>query len=673
VSGNQYVNVNDVEVRSETGETLAGRPRKPGTHARFAVNAQFIMWDGEACKDTGYCYFANSAGDSILEGRQLTTIELLTILLQGSEDHPNAIHFGYGFDYDIDNILMDVPKRILAILNRYGKARWKSGNALYQFEYIPRKIFSVRMGHISRDGGRRSYVPMGSIKIFDVVSFFNCRYDKALLKYGIGTGEELEKLESGKEEREFFLYRNIDRIIEYCQLELAMGPLLMDKLRMAIHGAGYKTTQWYGPGAISKLMLKQHATRKVLSHGIPDSVSVASRYAYAGGWFERFGIGFHEGDVWIPDINSAYPYAMSLVPNLRTGVWHHISNPDPLLASKYRLGFYRIRYDIPREGWEWSKRAYPLFRRQANGSIIHGPRVENWYHAPEANSVATDPHAQFLEAWVYEDDGTYPLAWIQDDYLARQKLKQDRNPAELGIKLGLNAMYGTLAQQVGWDRKTGDPPSWHQLEIAGYATSMCRAMAYGAYQSVGKGILSFDTDGLITTVKPDVNEGSDLGQWEVSHYTGVVFLQNGLYWLRDDNGEWLPPKTRGVNRRRIPLDVETAFSVLRGDGTIDITKHMYTGFKAALQGKWDKRGTWNDVPFNLNIHTSGNRKHYVLSNMLECDSCKQGMGMLEGIHPTRLFLDPRCDFESKPHKLEWLEDIEESERKFNQWLISIDE
>jgi hypothetical protein len=636
---------------------------------RFAETARFVMWDGEACKDTGYCYFANSDGDELLAERQLSSAELLSMLCDF--DSTGKINMGYGFDYDVDNILMDMPKRLLAVLGRYNKARWRVESLVYRIEYIPRKIFSVRRYVRNEKSGRLRYTSTGFFKIFDVVSYFNCRYDKALRVYDIADDETLSAIEQGKEDREFFLFRNIGKIVAYCKLELKMGPLLMDKLRAAVHSSGYKTTQWYGPGAISKLMLKRNKFREVMSSDIPSAVSEASRYSYAGGWFERFGIGFHNGPVWVPDINSAYPYALSQVPNLQNGAWHHVYNPDPALARKYRIGFFRIRYDVPREDWEWSGRIYPLFRRQPNGSIIHAPRVENWYHAPEAVTVIDDPSAEFLEAWIYEDDGTYPCSWVNDVYNTRLALKAEKNPAELGIKLGLNAAYGTIAQQCGWDREKMTAPSWHQLELAGYMTSVTRGMLYEAGKPYEKNVISFDTDGIIMTVKPDVIEGDELGQWKVKEYSGVMMLQNGLYWLRDANGDWLPPKTRGLARRRVPLDAATAEGILSGDGTVTMNKRMYVGFRAALHRDWGTRGTWVDVPTEINIHSSGNRRHFTLDRELECPMCADGVSLMEGLHPCRLFFSPRSDYASKEHQLEWLDDGEK-ERKFEEWLISIE-
>jgi hypothetical protein len=662
----------DITAFNEDGSVMAriGDFRSESSAGiRFAESAQFVMWDGEACKDTGYCYFANSRGAEFLEPRQLTSVELLDFIFEFEASHnEKTINFGYGFDYDVDNILMDMPKRLLAILGRYNKVRWRVGLVVYRISYIPRKIFEVSRYLRIPARDRNRYTRTGYFKIFDVVSYFNCRYDKALRKFSIADPETLQAIEEGKDDREFFLFRNIRKIIDYCKLELAMGPKLMDKLRKAIVAAGYKTRQWYGPGAISKLMLKQNHFRKAMSDEVPSLVSEASRHAYAGGWFERYSIGYHDGPVWVPDINSAYPYALSQVPNLRTGTWHHVYDPDPALASKYRLAMFRIRYDVPRESWQWAHTIYPLFRRQMNGSIIHAPRVENWYHAPEAATVAEDPNATFTEAWIYQDDGTYPGAWVADAYQKRLELQAAGNPAELGIKLGLNAAYGTIAQQCGWDRETGKPPSWHQLELAGFITSTCRAMLYNAEKPVMPHVVSNDTDGFMTTENPNIQNGSELGQWKVEKYSGIMMLQNGLYWLRNQEGEWLPPKTRGLQRRRVPLDQTEAERILRGDGTVTMNKRMYVGFRAALHRDWSTRGTWTDVPTEINIHTSGNRRHFTLSAQLECEQCQSGMTLMDGLHSCRLFFSPKSDFYSKPHELEWL-NPEAKEKRFEEWLI----
>src|SRR6185437_11524107 len=87
---------------------------------------------------------------------------------------------------------------------------------------------------------------------------------------------------------------------------------------------------------------------------------------------------------------------------------------------------------------------------------------------------------EVLEAWVYDfdPDAPKPFDFVEGLYLKRKALKAGGDGAHVGIKLGLNSLYGKLAQQIGW-KVTEDGtlrlPPFHQLEWAGFTTSHCRA------------------------------------------------------------------------------------------------------------------------------------------------------------------------------------------------------
>lgn len=630
-------------------QTAPARIRRP-KHSREYENAAkpFVAWDGEATKDSGYYLLGCSAASPLVSdlGTNLTTLEMLSYIIGVGHERRNVFHVSFSFDYDVNNILCDVPWPKLIVLYVTGQMIWNG----YRIRHMPRKIFSVTYKDVT-------------VRIDDTFSFYTSRFDSALEKYDIGTAEEREAITKDKNKRADFWDKDRDEITEYNALELRTLVELMNRNRADLNSAGFFISKWHGPGAVANHVLKRHNVKKY-KKTTPEEISYASRVAFAGGWFDRFKFGVYEGSLWTADINSAYAYALSQVPDLSSGSWRHIVNPDEARADARhrRMGLYRIH-------WKHSSSAYfaachglpfPLVTRDKNG-ICHPPTGNGWFHAPEAKLVAGSADYEFGEAWVYEDDGNSPLAWIADMFAERLHMKAEGNPAEKGLKTALASLYGKTAQRTGWDKANNLPPTWHQLEWAGHVTSKCRQMIYTAArqianQSNGKALVSIDTDGLLAT-EPPVGlmngEGEQLGQWKIENYSGLVYIQNGFYWLRKSDGTWDKPKTRGIARGTISTPEEAKLALSRKE-KFHTQKRTFVGYGAALRsGHREKWREWIDVPYYIDPAVSGGRVH----SPVLCRTCNSGnLGYDTGLHD---LATPRFVGVGTPHRLPWLEKRDE--------------
>jgi hypothetical protein len=595
----------------------------------------FRAWDGEGVKGENgyhpYSLFGSSDGWRI-KAFDLTTLDCLELMMETELAQPNAIDFGFAFGYDTNMILKDLPLPQLASLKQYTRTRFQG----YRIEYIPRKWLEVSYG---RKGHRTT------IRLFDVFSFFNAGLGKVLREYNIGSVEQLARIDAGKGERPDFQYNDITTDIEpYWETELVLMVRLMDKFRATLQSAGIHITSWHGPGAIANYLLRKHDVQQLMDRGITDEIAAAGRLAYFGGRFEGFYAGYYEGDVWSADINSAYPYSHSRLPDLRNGKWRHElgrgNHPGDI-----RLGLYNIRYHRRPE-----RQAMPLPHRDPDGTVSFPSVTEGWFHAAEAAMVYNDPHAEILESYIFEDDGSYPFAWIEEIYNQRLRIRAEQGDIpSRPLKLGPNSLYGQVAQRAGWERVNG-PPKWHQLEWAGAITSECRSMVYAVGRKSGRSLVSLDTDGVIATnsfgILPN-GEGTGLGQWKVTKYTGILYVQNGIYWLRDSDGKWLPPKSRGIPRKK--LEFATVFPVISRNENLTINQHMFTGFGTALRGRMNHWRKWEDVPRTIEFGGGAKSRHSVRNCLL----CRQGRGWTAGLHP--LFPVPPKQIESSPHRIPWLD------------------
>lgn len=642
-------------------KVLPSGSRQRQHRQRSNADKQFISWDGEETKDKGYCLFGASVGRYI-QKPHLSSVEMLELLLSVSAEYPGAFHVGYAFDYDVNQIIKDMDKLHVAVLHQLGHVTWRG----YRIQHVPHKIFKV-------SDKRRS------IRIDDCFHYFRARYDKALIKYGIGSAEEQRIISEGKDAREDFYWKDIDKIRRYWQMELRLMVKLMDRIRTDINAAGFYIGQWYGPGALAKYALRQH---KVSQHKeeTPLEVIEPALFAYSGGWFERFKAGVHVGSVWTADINSAYIYAACLLPSLSTGTWEHIVKPDRTLARRVRMGIFHLKQRSSFGTYLATCQGIPLplFQRQSNKTLSHPIAVEGWYWNPEASLVVDRDDVDFIEAWIYHDDGKYPFAWVEEMYHQRLLLQQLNNPAEVAFKWALASMYGGFAQRVGWNQTTRKPPRWHQIEWAGWITSKCRSMIFDAALPIAieNGLISIDTDGIMSTVpfNPSLlpnGIGTNLGQWKVEHFTGVVYIQNGVYWLKGENGEWIEPKLRGIPKGR-KVTVDTALDALVNDKPIEIRRKQFVGYGAALHGNWEDWRTWkggdesSEPNYSINVHKSGNRSHVPLF----CRACKNSSPMSEALHD--LALVPSPELTSAMHRLPWREPERDKTAELMRYLMDID-
>jgi hypothetical protein len=669
--------------------------RKMSRHDRVSLEDQykngtlapFIGWDSE-----GYDAFVvdNAGNISVdhrtmlfgcsadrehpLRGVNLSSLQMLWYLVDIKQRFPKSKHVIFYGDYDVNQLLKDLRPRALIQLAERGSCSYKD----FIIEYIPKKILII-------------IPPKGSgcprITIEDIWSFCNSSYVSALKEHNIGSAQELKVIGEGKSERGRFNWSDIDYVHRYWSYEIGLLPKLAESIRDTCYASGFYVTKWYGPGAIAKHWLRMHGSEQYMSKNnpveVPGEVAEATRHAYAGGRFQLFKCGLFLGPVYSIDLNSAYVAAMRYLPRLDKGCWSRLA-PELARSCIQDFALYNIRYSDS-EGW-FARFPHPLYRRRSDGRVDFPAEVTGWYWGPEARLVADDPRAEFLDAWVWDNDEP-AFDWVADMYDERLRLKKAGKLAEQRTyKWGLASMYGACAQQSGWSR-TGGPPRTHQLEWAGFITSWCRAKMWTAAMPHAKtdGLVSIATDG-ITSLTPftDSVNSSILGQWEHSQHSGILQWQNGVYWLLNADGEWVP-KNRGLKRGSVKEEVrklaESAILEMEAKGTwneqrqhageagrvghqpvgrdtgraaffidkrecsIPIRQQNYIGYRAAAQfTQWERWRQWETTSRD-NLLGGGN--HHP-------GGCRRCRGE---DHPMHDCLQASTDIDpiSRPYRLGWLD------------------
>jgi hypothetical protein len=660
--------------QSEKGKKReSNRPKRERVKGLPIHEREFIVWDGEGPQDTNYSLLGNSEGLEICHPK-LSTKACFELLILSAQQFPHAINVAFGFTYDVSCMCKDLSWRHLRQLKDLNHTTWQG----YRIEHIPRKWFKLTYGNIS-------------IKIFDLHSFFASSLVSALEKWKIGpfaqnhaedafsfvispenvsvpTISVLSKMQESEIVRVFknlrseFEYKDIESIKLYMRLELKYTKVLAETLRKTFLDAGYSPKSWHGPGALARMAFKRHDVYAAMAE-CPIDIRIASRYAFIAGRFEGKLAGHAKGKVYSADINSAYPYFCSRLPNLAKGRWRYGKN-----FEKDKFAIYHIRYESKPNGLG----LYPLPYRDKHGGISWPHRVEGWYWAPEAELVKDDSNAEFVEAWYFDeiDPNDRPFAFVNEYYHRRQLLKKIGNPAEYTFKIIINAIYGQLAQRVGWDRKNKKPPKTHQLEWAGFITSGCRAMVYRVAKDCGKYLISIDTDGIYS-LRPirNVVNSDVMGEWKLETYDDGLFWQSGIYGLKE-KGEWKKAKTRGIPKGT--YTVEDLFASLNSMEPLKLTKKVFISYGLALQMKTAKLNEWVMEPHEFKFGGNGKRYHPNPKSKSGKYYCQRICG--KKMHKlTYNVLGYGTSYEpipfSHPHQLPWIKPLSIEKNLMDTWTL----
>ena len=566
------------------------RPPDPPYRSKWD-RALFVAWDGEGADIRGrhrYVLLQSSEGERAISPRGLDSATLLHTLAQGLAKHRNSIHVGFAFSYDVNMMLGDLPRHAIERLWAGGWVTWRR----FRMQYRPRKSFTI---HERTWNGER-WVERGGV-VWDVFGFFQSSFVKALKSYQVGDADVVANIERMKGERSDFKATQLPAIAEYCEQECRLLVELMQKLYQYLRDAELRVTRWDGAGAAAAALLKREGIKAYKGES-PAAVLEASRHAYAGGRIEAVQYGHTSAPVYHYDIRSAYPAAMVGLPCLAHGHW--VVNPKRPERERFAVCRVRYRFD--------QRRIYPFFWRAPDGAIYFPREGEGWYWLPEVRAAQAAMRGgdlggelDILECWAWRRNCTcQPFGWLPELYEQRAQWKREGVGAEKALKLAINSLYGKTAQQVGG--RNGKPPSYHQLEWAGWITSRTRALLYySALPAVRQdALIMIATDALYTTV-PLALDGDKLGGWEAQTHSGITVVQSGVYWT--DDGEDAPAYCRGFD----PGSLSRA-AVLdgwrRGARAVNGSSSRFIGMGRALQGEksWRVWCQWITQARGLALH-----------------------------------------------------------------------
>jgi len=598
-------------------KTRRQRENRAENRTNDLLDKEVIVWDGEGMKLSGphkaqhYVLFGCSArpmSPLVIDGPhdRLKFEDIADYCLSVVREYPDAIHLGYFFKYDQNMIIWSLPWPAKQVLYSRGSCMVTRNGAKYYVRCIFGK--TMRITRVRPDGEKLS------ILIEDFAPFFASSFVKAYeTLFPTPTNpENWAVVVQGKKDRAVTEYKDLLNVTRYWRAEIMALHELAFEFRRIMFEGGFMLSQWHGPGALANYIRRNNG---LLEHEwggkeqqLSPSLHDAVKGAYFGGHFEQYRVGHIMGPIHSYDVNSAYPAAFCEIPSLREGgEWVHVGaipmdewyKPGNKMRTSF--GVFRVEYRLYQADDRPfpNKSPQPLPHRGPDKTITYPPITNGWYWSPEVAATATmlkgmpPTVASFkiVDGWVWKPANENEWPWedlMMELYTRRKGLKRNKNPAQMGFKLGMNSLYGKYAQRAGGKEKA---PSSHTLPIAGYITSACRAKVMRLIHATGPlNAIAVETDGIYTTCGPDDMRSpqyfplSDkLGDWSHTVYDEMIILQNGVYLLRKGD-KWEKPKTRGINATHFmnadgETDPEPILEYLRSCGP----DHRWTPLK--FEGK----------------------------------------------------------------------------------------
>lgn len=601
-----------------------GLPARPERHAK-----PWLFIDTEGANDPEgrygdpgrqWTFLICAASDdgferSLYRGRPLTSRELIDFIISLPRSHKLG---GFFFGYDLCQIFWQLPEATLKRMYGVGEeqlpVRWEKW-VIRLFHTQARFICPLepQADHPDDVQNMRGL----SRTVWDLGKFYQCRLTTAIDNWQVAEPDEQKFIEKMKGERSDFdlayWRRNHRELIAYSLLENRLGSRLQNRFDQTCTDLGYPLTSWYGAGSMAKSMMRSHLIDRHLEARAPmrrhvrpaDDLPSHLPHTYFGGRFEIQAPGEYK-PVHEYDLRSAYPASYRDLPCLEHGAWKLRRG----VPSRREIGphdLLTVDWRIPR-----THRWGPFPHRDRDGSISYpasGSDHPVWgVELISALSMWTCRTGPVRSAGIYPRRwwqyvagcDCRPFGWIDDVYRARVELGKDTRGYPL--KLGMNAIYGSLASVLGaeFDKRRGVLAGWSEPRWASQITAWTRARLLDGLAAAGgprsDRVIMFATDALYTTGQIEGLDLTDrLGGWEHKAFPrGGLLIQPGLYHLKGQDVV-SKLKGRGISFSDMQAQIELFYSSWRADGAGgSVHLHLsprYMGLRLMLN-RGDLAGAW---------------------------------------------------------------------------------
>lgn len=528
----------------------------------------------------------------------------------------NSHNMWYNLSYDAgvicSHVLTDKELQILKYTNTVQTDKWT-------ITYVPGKFLKIKDKGEDRDNGH-SYVH------YDASQYFFSSLDKASKEYlGDKKEESVDTSKFGLDEEgnlNQYIKDNYNDIEYYARKDAELVRDLWDVFVDTALEFDIPINKPFSTGYMAQQYFEKHGKQKP---GVVSSEMQKMAWeSYAGGRFEIFERG-SLGEVTGLDINSAYPYEMTKLPDPSTLHWHYLD--DPVLDKVIDLEYGMV--DITVTTTPGKIQPFPV-----KDEVRIFPRLKDY-----RLTVTLDELQMAVQYDMIQDvrihkavcgeshqATKYPFQMLEDIYHERKTLEADgKMLAGLLLKIVMNSLYGKFIQttpkreiienQDKYEFNSNERPLIsailpEELEDelivetleAGklfnpfLASHICartrRLLVDFVYQNnlvddlvmlatdcvmVKGNISEEDIGGWIET--GDMSYRNRLGKWDIEYQGDAFVIAPGVYEVTGSKDKL---KTRGFNQRH--LDGGLLEHIENNDGVIEVERPLSLGM-AVHQGK----------------------------------------------------------------------------------------
>jgi hypothetical protein len=471
--------------------------------------------------------------------------------------------FCWNLGYDAICIMKLLPRHILDSYKHNRKLKFRYSG--YEINYIPNKQLTIRKGN-------------HSISLYDIAQYYDRK--SLITSFEENFNEVLpEEYLKTKDARENFTLSHYKRhkkqIREYCKKDCVLTKRLTEKWLDTFHSAfDFYPRNWVSSGYLAEKVLINNRIFVPRFNEVPYSVQELAWLSFYGGRFELIKRGF-VSYCCLYDINSAYPFALTQLPDLTKGKWI----TQNVIHSKAKVGFFHIIADISN-----SVKVCPFPFRNKNMTIIYSSgKFETFVTLHELLTVQGDSQIKYkiLESYQFipSKSSSYPFRdFIEKMYAKRLELKKQNDPQQQALKLILNSMYGKTAQTT--NNRFGN---LFNPVIASFITGFARAQLYKFVRdnNLENQVVAFATDSIAIQKKiPDLNS-EKLGEMKLDKEAdNVYYLSNGYYRF---NEFW---KNRGIgtdpNEKNVEIEHKDTIENKDGQLYIEVETTQLQHLKSAI-------------------------------------------------------------------------------------------
>ena len=336
----------------------------------------------------------------------------------------------FNLEYDASAILKHLPQSIIEELYLDKQVKYRG----YGIRYLAGKYLRIEC-------------QTGVYHCYDIYPFFQASLDDAGRKYLGVRKKRVAKSILARMSKAYYL-NNRSKMSSYAIQDAKITQGLTDLIVSAINEAGLELRHLYSPGYAAKCYLTQ---KGVAIKNVPKQFIEFVREGYFGARIEVVKRGTFK-KIHAFDIKSAYPFALTNLPNLSQAVYRK--------SKRIEAKYYFVRARV----WMKSASSY-LLPYRGKGGVISFPRYNGQttvltnfeYEYLKRHKLAKMQIVEVLNLFVKDDR---PFAVMVEELFKR---RSESSGKKILFKLILNSMYGIFAEAIHNYKPVGVVRSYYQF------------------------------------------------------------------------------------------------------------------------------------------------------------------------------------------------------------------